>query len=68
MALTFAVRAHQRTVKVTIRIFYNCSHNGRFLAAFAANSRIAGEFVIKDVIDGKYLDVIHNGIMDFKNK
>ena len=23
---------------------------------------------LKDVIDGKYLDVIHNGIMDFKNK
>ena len=23
---------------------------------------------LKDVVDGKYLDVIHNGIMDFKNK
>ena len=23
---------------------------------------------LKDVLDGKYLDVVHKGIMDFKNK
>jgi hypothetical protein len=32
--------------KGNIRIFYRCPHNGRFFAAFAADSRIAGEFVI----------------------